>query len=339
VDRVKNFVKPSVLAFLAFMIQTSVQAETPSSSKKASGNGYTLYELGSPNITTETKPGFLLAGGGRDIKAAARWMVEKSGGGDFVILRASGGDGYQDYLYKEIGGINSITTIVFSSREAASDPAILDRIAQAEAIFIAGGDQARYYEFWAETPVADAVNKHVRDGKPLGGTSAGYAVLGGYAYSARNDSVVSKEALADPFDDRVTIEKSPFEIPQLAGLFPDTHFTQRERLGRLVAFLARLRSQQPPVSLIGVGIDEGTALCVEGDGTAQVVSMSGGCVNLVKLPEVPQKVESGQPLEIDKVLVRKLEPDSTLHLADLDRAFQGVEPVSVKDGTVNQAGL
>jgi cyanophycinase len=336
---VKNLVKPSALAFLALMIQTTVQAEAPSSSKKVSGNGYTLYELGAPDITTETKPGFLLAGGGQDIKAAVRWMVEKSGGGDFVILRASGGDGYQDYLYKEIGGINSITSIVFSSREAASDPVILDRIAKAEAIFIAGGDQARYYEFWADTPVAEAVNKHVRDGKPLGGTSAGYAVLGGYAYSARNDSVVSKEALADPFDDRVTIEKSPFEIPLLAGLFPDTHFSQRERLGRLVAFLARLRTQQPPASLIGVGIDEGTALCVEGDGTAKVFSMNQGCVSLVKLPEVPQKVESGQPLEIDKVLVRKLEPDSTLKLADLDTAFQGVEPVSVRDGAIDQAGL
>ena len=49
----------------------------------------------------------------------------------------------------------------------------------ADGIFIAGGDQSNYVRFWKGTPVAEALDPHVRAGKPIGGTSAGLAMLGG----------------------------------------------------------------------------------------------------------------------------------------------------------------
>ena len=52
-------------------------------------------------------------------------------------------------------------------------------IRQAEVVFIAGGDQGNYLRGWKGTPVQDAINANIAAGKPIGGTSAGLAVLGG----------------------------------------------------------------------------------------------------------------------------------------------------------------
>ena len=54
-------------------------------------------------------------------------------------------------------------------------------------MFIAGGDQANYINFWMGTPVQSALNDAIARGVPIGGTSAGLAVLGEWAYSAQGD--------------------------------------------------------------------------------------------------------------------------------------------------------
>ncbi len=318
-------------------LATVLAVMTPSptlanSSTESSGPDYTLYELGNADVKTKTSPGLLLMGGGGDVDEAMHWFLQQAGGGDIVVLRAGGSDGYNDYFFSEIGGINSVTSIVFASETPASDPAILERIANAEGIFIAGGDQARYYSCWAGTPLAAAINEHHADGKPLGGTSAGLAVLGGHCYSARNDTVVSKEALADPFDFRVTLEAGMFDVPVLAGLLTDSHFAQRERLGRLVTFLARLRAETPPVDLIGVGIDERTALCIEANGQARVVSPGEGSVTLVQLRTPPKTVEPKTPLEASDIAIKVLPTGSTFDLANISDQLRGASLRSAAAG-------
>jgi hypothetical protein len=66
---------------------------------------FTYYLSGSAaDARTTTKPGFLLAGGSQDNPEAFRWLLERSGGGDLVILRASGADGYHLSLPRRRGG-------------------------------------------------------------------------------------------------------------------------------------------------------------------------------------------------------------------------------------------
>ncbi|MFA9352951.1 Type 1 glutamine amidotransferase-like domain-containing protein, partial [Escherichia coli] len=79
-------------------------------------------------------------------------------------------------IYGQVGGVASVQTIVFHSRAASTDPRVLDILAHADGIFIAGGDQANYVRYWKDTPVARALDAHVRKGRPLGGTSAGLAI-------------------------------------------------------------------------------------------------------------------------------------------------------------------
>jgi cyanophycinase-like exopeptidase len=80
----------------------------------------------------------------------------------------------------------------------------------------------------------------LRQGTAVGGASVGLAVLGLHVYSAEAGSVTSRQALRDPFDRRVTLARSPFVVPLLATILTDSHFGERNRECRLVAFLARL---------------------------------------------------------------------------------------------------
>ncbi len=107
------------------------------------------------DITTRTEAGFVLAGGGKDVDAAMKWMIDRSGGGDFVIIRASGSTGYNDYLF-DLGKLNSVETLLIDSRDKALDTETGNKIRQAEALFIAGGAQLHYVNYWCHSAVTVA---------------------------------------------------------------------------------------------------------------------------------------------------------------------------------------
>ncbi len=77
---------------------------SPSGVALAKPDGYEYYLTGNPgDVTKTTTPGFLLAGGNTDVDSAMQWLIDQSGGGDFVVIRASGADGYNSYVYSELG--------------------------------------------------------------------------------------------------------------------------------------------------------------------------------------------------------------------------------------------
>jgi cyanophycinase len=287
-----------------------------------------------------TRAGLLLSGGGGDNDDAFRWFVQCAGGGDIVILRASGKDGYNDYLYRKIGGVDSVETILFHNRTASSDPRVLEIITRADGIFLAGGDQSNYVNYWKGTPIAAALDAHVRAGKPLGGTSAGLAVLGQFAYSAlERGDLTSAIALQDPHDHRITLESDFLHLAALEGIITDTHFMARARLGRSLVFLARLAADRPAgARLLGIGVDEKTALCVEPDGTARVFSGDPAGRAWLMVPTVkPEVLTKGRPLTFRDVLVTALGPQSTLKLKTLEVSNPtALSTVSVVAGKLSQ---
>src|SRR5699024_10200252 len=135
--------------------------------------------------------------------------------------------------------LNSVETLLIDSRAAANDDRVVETIENAEALFIAGGDQSDYMNFWRGTKTQDAINYLMNEKKvPVGGTSAGAAILGRLYYSGENGSVTSDAALANPYNTRMTLYANDFlATPYLNNLIADQHFSQRNREGRLVAFL------------------------------------------------------------------------------------------------------
>ena len=236
-------------------------------------DGLEQYAIGDWGKRSGVAPraGTLLMGGGDWVPSAMRWFVEHAGGGRILILRASGDDNLQRQLYEDIGGITAARTLVFSSRSAAFDDGVAEAITQADGIFLAGGDQARYIRFWKDTPVQHLLNAHIQSGKPIAGTSAGLAVLGGWAYGALDDgSIDSPSAMADPLGEAITLERGFLSVPFLGNVVTDTHFAQRDRQGRLLAFVSKARSLSGQSSIYGLGVDEDAALALEGDGKARL---------------------------------------------------------------------
>jgi cyanophycinase len=247
------------------------------------------------DVQVPTVNGFVLGGGSTDVKEALRWMIERAKGGDVVIIRASGTTGYNDFIYG-LGGVNSVETLLINSRELALHPTTAARIRQAELLFIAGGDQGNYVKFWQDTPVEDAINYliHVKKA-PVGGTSAGCAVLGGVSFAALNDGINSIEALNNPFDSKMTLLNGGFiDIPVLKNIITDTHYSNRSRHGRHLAFLARMKTdgiKKPK----GIGVDEKTSVCIDEKGIARVFG-SQAAYFLLGDARRPETCEEGKKL-------------------------------------------
>jgi beta-aspartyl-peptidase (threonine type) len=296
--------------------QATLRGATP----VAAAYDYWLTGNAADAAPAKTRAGLLLSGGGGDVAAAWKWFVGCAGGGDIVVLRASGSDGYQKYIFETIGGVDSVETIRFNAAAAAEDPRVLEIIRRADGIFLAGGDQSRYVRYWKSSPVGAALNAHLRAGKPLGGTSAGLAVLGQYYFAALEDSITSEAALRDPFDRRITLGRDFLAAPELIGVITDSHFMARQRLGRLVAFLSRIAFEDQPARIAGLGIDEGTALCIEPGGQARVHTEKAGLAWLVKPAGRAAVIAPGQPLRCKGVEVLGVGPDSVLDLSRLEVA-------------------
>ena len=180
--------------------------------------GYKYFALGQPGgAVRKTVPGYALMGGGQDQDAAFQWMCDHAGGGNFLVLRASGTDAYNPYVRNLCPALSAVETLIITSREGASQPFVAEKIRAAAAVFIAGGSQDNYINFWRGTPVEEAINSAITRGVPVGGTSAGLAVLGEYSFAALKDTVKSSEALANPFHERVTITRDFLHIPLLDG--------------------------------------------------------------------------------------------------------------------------
>ncbi|MBN8846284.1 MAG: isoaspartyl peptidase/L-asparaginase [Sphingomonadales bacterium] len=291
----------------------------PAYAKEAKEQPYEHYVFGKLDTPTPgpVSGGLLLMGGGDRNIDAMKWFFGKAGNGHIVVISASYGKEIGQEFYHDIGGIQSTEIFVFHARSQSTNKKILDRLRKADGIFIAGGDQARYVRYWRGTPVGDILNAHVAAGKPLAGTSAGLAIQGEKLYGAMDDgSIRSPEALADPLGPANTIEGDFLHFSLLKGIVTDTHFKERDRLGRLFAFVAKAqvgRGNDEP-AMIGLGVDESAALAVEPDGTGRIYATAPDGYAWVVDGAGLRNVAAGRPLDAPRVKVTGVGPGSVVHL-------------------------
>jgi cyanophycinase-like exopeptidase len=300
---------------------------------------YDYYVTGDPgDVITETRGLLVLQGGGDDVDINYSRMGEFAGGGDFVVLRASGADEYNDYIFA-LCNCDSVETIVFSNREAASDEFVAEKIRNAEALFIAGGDQSNYVRFWKGTPVEDAIHFVAAKPAPVGGTSAGMAIMGEFSYSAMSpESLTAEAALSDPYHVDMTLENDFLHFAGLENVITDQHLIERDRIGRTIAMLARLVKDGSTSQARAIAADRETSLHVDpASGRAEVFStaehetphayfLSTNGNDAVCLP--------GTPLTLRGVVVRRLAPGDTFDVRDWT-SNDGIEyTLDVVDGVL-----
>jgi len=286
-----------------------------------SAQGYQYFVVGNPaDVVTPTSGLLVLQGGGTDVDENFVRMGARAGGGDFVVIRASGTDAYNPYIYS-LCSCDSVATIVFKNRQASFNAFVIQTIRNAEALFIAGGDQSDYVQLWKNTPVEDAINHVASKPAPVGGTSAGMAIMSEFLYSAMsNSSLTSAEGLADPFHRDLTLDRDFLALPKLKGMITDQHVEERDRMGRTVAFLARLVHDGWTTQGLAIAADRETALHVDpASGKSEVFSTPDHetpYVWFLRTPGPPEVCEPATPLTYRDIEVYRIGPGGTF---DLDR--------------------
>ena len=321
-----------VVLLLAFLsITPSVGAAV-----KSASTGYTSFTAGSKaDVPPPNGPvgGLVLMGGGSDVDAAFQWMCNRAGGGDFVVIRTTGTDAYNPYIKALCPQMDSVETIIITSTAGANATYVRDQIHHAEALWIAGGDQSTYTSLWRGTSVQTEVNYLLNTKQaPVGGTSAGLAVLSEFIYTGAAGSVTSSQALANPFHRYVTLEREVFTSPLRTNTIYDSHFVTRDRLGRLTVFLARIVDSGWSPSPRGIGIDEQTALLVEPSGSATGVGV--GNAYFVQAPGPAQLLASKVPLTYQGIAVHRVAAGETFNVTTWTGSSGATYTLNVNNGVV-----
>jgi cyanophycinase len=202
------------------------------------------------------KPGFgtlVIIGGGEDKKGAKlilKFIAKKVGrGGKIVVSTVASevpGLNWDEYetLFRSLG-VRHVFHLHVETREDAKSERALSVLRDADAVFFTGGDQLRITSLLGDTPVYSRVKEIFESGGLIAGTSAGASVM------------TETMMVSGPAETTQRVDTSIRLAPGfglLPGVIIDQHFSQRGRVGRLVAAIA----QNP--RMLGVGLDEDAAI-------------------------------------------------------------------------------
>ena len=252
-----------------------------------------FYQKGGPvDNLQQGKKMYLLAGGGDSspFDVGRKKFFQEGGNGKDILLIAQGTEQRElvnfVYDYYADGKSRSVTSLNITTRDQANDPRMTKIVNGADAIWFGGGAQSFYQSIWQGTALFGALARAAANNVAIGGTSAGMAILGQAAYVELPwDSIKSRFASQNPLDPRVSISYQGGQLPfaalssgsntPLNNFITDTHFSARDRMGRLIAFAAK-------TNMRGLGVDEETAVLIERSGNTWKWSTYGtGSVYIV----------------------------------------------------------
>jgi cyanophycinase len=202
----------------------------------------------------------LLGGGVRPPEALARF-VEWAGNGRSRLLIVSWASKTQRESYasleRELQFYRpaAIESAPFAPLGPQDKARFLDQLRRASGVFFGGGDQGRIMDVLKDHSLTDALRERYRQGVVFGGTSAGTACMSALMITGEGDFSVIDGA-------RVKVRAG---LGLLPGVILDQHFLKRQRQNRLFGLVL----DHP--RLLGVGVDEGTALAVRDNRHAEVV--------------------------------------------------------------------
>jgi len=336
----RSFVEVSLRVSRAVVVALFVVCA--SSLYAASKTGFQAFIVGNAadaQPAPTLSPGLVLMGGGTDVDAAFQWMCQRAGGGDFVVIRTTGTDAYNPYIQQLCPQMDSVETIIITSVTGANSAYVSSHIQNAEALWIAGGDQSTYVNLWRGTAVQTGVNFLLNSKQaPVGGTSAGLAVLSQFIYTGELGSVTSSQALANPFHRYVTLDRDLFQSALGVDKLYDSHFVTRDRMGRSLVFLARIVNNGWAAQPRGIGVDERTALLVLPNGSATMVG--SGAAYFLQAPGPAQVLADRTPMTYLNIGVYKVPQGGTFNFSTWTGTGGVAYTLNVNNGslTSTQAG-
>jgi cyanophycinase len=169
-------------------------------------------------------------------------------------------------------GVDTVRPIHVNSRAAANASAVDEIVDAAGGVFMTGGNQKRLVAMVAGTHLSRAMHRAFKRGCCVAGTSAGASAMAEHMLSA-----VMEDDICEPGPPHLDLG-----LGFLRRATIDQHFSERNRLGRLLSVVA----SNP--YLVGVGIDEDTALVIEPHASAEVVGSSA--VTLIDCRDIESSI-------------------------------------------------
>lgn len=217
-----------------------------------------------PSSNVSNRRGILMPIGGAedklDNKLILSEFVQHAGGENarIAIVPTASSIEAAGLRYKAIFlgmGVESAEVVYIGSREDANGGESLDLIADATGIFLTGGNQMRLSAIIGGTEFEQLVRERHSAGVIVAGTSAGASILSAHMVALGASGATPKLRMAQMF--------AGFGL--ISNVIIDQHFRQRDRIGRLLSLVAG----NP--GLLGLGIDEDTALVIDDRGIMKVV--------------------------------------------------------------------
>jgi cyanophycinase len=236
--------------------------------KNGRGNGKKANGRSAPRAPAGTL--FIIGGAEdrEDTKEILSRLAERIGSGKLVIstLASDHGDELWEVYRKLFNslGVKHVKHLGINHRDETSKDPRLDMLADAKAVFFTGGDQFKITTRLGGTALSEHIEEIYRRGGVIGGTSAGATALGEMMLVVVPGAGITKVGDALHMTPGLGLAKN---------MIIDQHFSERGRIRRLLGAVA----QNP--RLLGVGIDEDTAVVAESDGTLHTIG--SGAVYIV----------------------------------------------------------
>ncbi|MEV4479611.1 pre-peptidase C-terminal domain-containing protein [Micromonospora coxensis] len=263
-------------------------------------------------------PAYTMNGSGGIVTATMTRAIDAIRGGtgaiDVVVIAASGTTTPECDVITGLAGVNSCTTLTLTAARDGNDTQVNTDIRNAEFVYFAGGNQCNYVA-WKGTALEASVESVVAKGGGVGGGSAGHHVNSDIVYDACAASATSATALDDPYDRSLTFTTGMFRWPHYADTINDSHFVERDRMGRTMAFVARAikDGRTSGGKAWGVGVDKDSSLHIDRNGLA---TLSGGSAYVVLGDHQPEVAVAGQPLTYANFKIWKLTNGQTYDFAN-----------------------
>ncbi|QDZ06790.1 cyanophycinase [Sphingomonas panacisoli] len=211
-------------------------------------------------------------------KAILQEVAARLDGGKLVIATVASHEpeGYFDAYQKAFAalGVTDLVELYVNDRDETRSPKNLDLLRDAAGIFFTGGDQLRISSQIGDTPIEEMVRAIHDSGGVVAGTSAGASVM--------SETMLVRGSSAESH--RIGDLHMAPGLGLIRDVIIDQHFAERGRIGRLLGGVA----QNPRV--LGIGIDEDTAIVIDGDtfkvvGAGAVYVVDGSTVSHSNIAE------------------------------------------------------
>ena len=225
---------------------------------------------------TSARGHLFIVGGGSQPPELVRRFVDLAGGPGrariVVMPMASGSTEAGQEKADDLRALGADAFVLNLTRAEAESDSVARLLDEVTGVWFSGGDQVLLAPVLLNTPVLEAIHRRYREGAVIGGTSAGAAVMSDSMITGEQTRV-GEDTAGYYGDEFPRIARRTIDVQPGLGFLPnaivDQHFLQRERHNRLLSAVL----EHP--DLIGVGIDESTAIDVDPDGVWTVVGESG----------------------------------------------------------------